>query len=243
LIDSTSTTIIKLKGTTFMSYVTILGLALGAISVCIALFQLHANKQHRAKWFFILATVLVIGVLSWQYSPDLSFRNFRADKPSATPENVKQPKPTPTPAQATDNSHPDNALLGVRCEPEWVPAWNYTDTKLKEINMWVEGVVVAPESITIHIAAKTWTNYTEATLKNASGAYIIDDQGHAYNRQSKGIIDKIFGPDQDVRPGVIERDELAFPATTPTDTLTLYHPQFEPIKIYLPWAKGMKATH
>lgn len=100
------------------------------------------------------------------------------------------------------------------------------------LSIWAEGARSNAKEIIIDLACKTWSDNESMTLRNASGTYLLDQNGRKYE-----LIDDLgeysfFKGERQIVGGEIYRWTLAFEGLAPGVTsIILRHPQFNDLKI------------
>lgn len=121
----------------------------------------------------------------------------------------------------------------------WAPARNYQSEERQRLNMWVENAWLTPEHTSLDVAVKVWEGWTSASLRDASGAYFVDDAGKKYELLEDHGEYVNEGSTHLCRQDEICRFTLIFPRLThKTQSVYFHHPQFERLRIILDWKKS-----
>lgn len=181
--------------------------------------KFNSSSANIALGFFLVCFFL-LGLSGCPTSHEPSETKINNTANSKKDRSIKHPQ---------NNQNWNNMML----DHQWVPAQNFADQRLRQLNMWVESIDADQSKTVIHAAVQRWSGDGNVNLAPASGAYIVDDNGRSYNLVSEnrdGVAPFTF--DGQVRPETIERFELEFPPLRSTQSIRLMHPQFLPLTIY-----------
>ncbi|MGC2696245.1 MAG: hypothetical protein WA738_10695 [Candidatus Angelobacter sp.] len=192
------------------------------------------NQPENRRWAFRFAggtfAVLLGIVLINRHTPDqLMPPTTPAPSPIQGP-TTSSPRPKST---SKSDGQEENWQKMVPEEPGFVRALDSRDSKLRSLDMWVEGIEQTANKTVVHAAVRGWPNSGTVSLLHASGAYLVDDHGNSYDlKEERRLGNEPFLSQGEVRPATKRRFDLLFRSIPLTEFIRLKHPQFPIYTIY-----------